>query len=166
MSKEWINGTLVKHYSTNDNRVFKVVKEIPIIGYKYKEWYLVELIRGDKNQQTQYRMILRKNKLQKIKQKDFDSLNILPEELNQEFKELEGEFPRGSLIKGVDRSGPRSIYGVEAYYPIPDLGINGLLVKHLEFRGRKGNDKMPHFIHLDKFALYTPTKEEMDIIND
>jgi len=42
----------------------------------------------------------------------------------------------------------------------------GILVKHLEFRGKKGSDKMPQFIHLDKFSLYNPTKEEMDIIND
>ena len=162
--KDWKEGTLVTPYSTSDKRIFRIVKEMPVEGYQYKKWYLMEHVLGEQNQITQYPCIMKSRKFRKLSQEEFDLIN--PKDFNNNFKILKGEFPIGSYIKGKDRRYTRSTYQVQNYYPIPDLNINGLFVKLIEFNGRSYYNYNKEFIHLGKFNLYLPTKEELNIIKD
>jgi hypothetical protein len=162
--KDWKEGTLVTPYSNSDKRVFKVIKEMPITGHRYKKWYLMEHVLGEQNQLTQHPCIMKASKFRKLSQEEFDQIN--PKDFNTNFKSLKGEFPIDSYIKGKDRSFTRSIYKVVNYYPIPDLNINGLFVKLIEFNGKSYLKYNKEFIYPDEFDLYYPTEEKFKIINN
>lgn len=159
--KNWKKGTLVTSYSKTDNRIFRIVDKIPMTSYKDGTWYLMEHVLGEQNENTQYRCIMRYKNFRKLSQEEFNKID--QKEMNTEFKEFKGDFKKGSLVKGVDRSYTRSIYEVVNYYPIPELGIVGMVVKGKEFDGKKINYDF-EFIHLDSFELYSPTEEELKII--
>jgi hypothetical protein len=138
-------------YSKSDNRIYKILDTVTLYNIG-NEYYLVELCEGYIDIYTQFKCLIKKNKLKVFTSSD---VNNFDKKLNK----FNGDFTEGDFIKGKDRTYERSIYKFIEYVSIPHLKRMGILTEHLFFDDRKGCGKIA--VSLDKYDLYSPTKEEL-----
>lgn len=155
-------GTLVTPWSKNDNRVFIVVENTRLYNDD-KKWCIVDQVHGERDEYTQYRCLMRSNKLRKLSQEEFDT--VYPNLERPVKTEIEGEFPIDSYIMGRDRTYQRSIYQAKGFVTIPELERTGIITKLISF-GAFVNKHDRTAVSLDDYEIYHLTDEDRNRLNE